>query len=329
MDLGFELTNFCNLHCNHCIRGPFQEEVEELDLPFIRRVLDEAEALFGETRVILTGGEPLAAALFPAMVAELAARRLPWRMVTNGWHVPRHLPSLLAHRPELVRISLSGASEASHDRERGRHGFRRALLGVSTLLAHAIRTELSMVVTRESSRELTAAAELANRIGVAELHYILPQPTPHSALEMTDLGPAEWQAVAVEVLELSRRSPIPIRLDYGAYEPMPRPRCATLGGRQMYVDAGGRATFCCQLSRYGDGPETVVGDLRRESLAAIAARMDTVYEAFVAETGRRHAAGETDDLDEYPCLSCARRHGRTGFLANFPEHPWTRLAVGA
>lgn len=326
LDLGFELSNLCNLHCTHCIRGSHQREVQHLDLTLFCRVLDEARGMFDPLAVVFTGGEPLASELFPSAVEELAARGVPYRFVTNGWLVPRHLPLLLRHRPSFVRISLSGATEATHDRQRGRGSFRRALLAAAVLLTRGIRTEMSMVVTRDSSVELREAIALANALGVAEFHFILPQPTPETALDESDLSPHEWNVVSDQVRRLAATSGTTIGLDYGTYEPLPRPRCNTMAQRQLYIDARGRVPFCCQLSRYGSGPEPILGDLNRESLGEVFARATAAYDTFVEESIRLHQIGEHDELDAYPCMSCARRHGQTEFLADFPEHPWAGLA---
>ena len=329
LDLGIELSNVCNLHCNHCIRGPNQTQLDYLDLTLLERIVGEASAMFSPLRVVFTGGEPLAASSFPCAVRMLGARGIDWHMVTNGWLVPKHLDTLLDHKPVFARVSLSGATRETHDRERGPRSFRRALLGASVLLAHDIRTEMSMVVTRESRHELEAAAALANQFGCAAFHFILPQPTPDSALMGTDLSPEEWQAVALEILALSRRSTVPLRLDYGAYEPEPRERCATMSMRQVYVDARGRVPFCCQLSRYGTGDEPIVGDLNTESFATVVSRLEARYAEFAAASDRLVQIGKVDAMDDYPCLSCARKHGRTAFLAAFPEHPWAQLARSA
>jgi MoaA/NifB/PqqE/SkfB family radical SAM enzyme len=326
LDLGFELSNLCNLHCTHCIRGSHQAELEHLDLTLYRRILDEARALFDPLAVIFTGGEPLASELFPAAVQELAARGLPYRFVTNGWLVPRHLPLLLRHPPTFVRISLSGASERTHDRQRGRGSFRRALLAAAVLLSRGIRAEMSMVVTQDNREELQDAVALANALGVAEFHFILPQPTPETALDGSDLAPSEWNDVSDSVRALAATSRTPIGLDYGTYLPHPRPRCNTMAQRQLYIDARGQVPFCCQLSRYGTGPEPILGDLTRESLGAVFAKSTAVYDEFVDESIRLYQIGQRDELDDYPCVSCARRHGQTEFLADFPEHPWAGLA---
>ncbi len=327
LSLAFELSNLCNLHCTHCIRGSHQEHVDHLDLALFRRILDEAGERFAPISVVFTGGEPLVSELFPAAIEELLARRIPYGFVTNGWLVPRHLPLLLRHPPTFVRISLSGASEATHDRQRGRGSFRRALLAAATLLSRGLRTEMSMVVTRDSRAELADAVDLATRLGTAEFHFMLPQPTPESALDESDLAPWEWDVVADEVRGLAARSATVIGLDYGTSLPFPRGACDTMAQRHIYVDARGRVPFCCQLSRYGSGTELVVGDLTTEPLSTVFDRGSHTYAAYNSETTRLYQIGKVDALDAYPCMSCARRHGQTGFLAEFPEHPWAALAT--
>jgi hypothetical protein len=183
-----------------------------------------------------------------------------------------------------------------------------------------------MVVTRESRRELDDAVALANALGTPELHFILPQPTPESALDDSDLAPWEWDVVAGEVHQLALRSATTIGLDYGPAQSAPR-ACDTMAQRHVYIDARGRAPFCCQLSRYGSGEDNIIGNLTAEPLAQVFARATSVYGGFAAETSRLHQIGAVDALDAYPCLSCARRHGKTAFLTDFPEHSWAGLAV--
>jgi MoaA/NifB/PqqE/SkfB family radical SAM enzyme len=326
MDLGFELSNLCNLHCTHCIRGSRQATIEHLDLALIKRVLDEAIELFDSVELVFTGGEPLASELFPEVVRELAKRGLAYRFVTNGWLIPRHLPLLQSHPPRFVRVSLSGATEKTHDEQRGQGGFRRALLGVASLLSRGMMAELSLLLTRRSWSEIGDAIALASDLRVRALHLTLMQPTPETAAAGTDLSPEEWREIVHEVNAIAPHALVPVVLDYGGPTPIPRERCNTLALRQIYVDARGRVPFCCQLSRYGDGGERILGDLRTESLATIVARASETYDAFHAETGRLHQIGKLDALDDFPCMSCARRHGQTRFLAAFPAHPWATLA---
>lgn len=326
VDIGFELSNLCNLHCTHCIRGSHQATVEHLDLALIRRVLDEASQLFDSVEVVFTGGEPLASDLFPDVVREVAERSLAYRFVTNGWLVPRHLPLLQSHPPRFVRVSLSGGREETHDAQRGKGSFRRALLGAASILSRGMRAELSLLLTRQSRAEIGDAIAVAADLRARALHVTLMQPTPETAAAGLDLSPDEWRRVAREVTAIAPHAVVPVILDYGGPMPMPRERCNTLASRQLYIDARGRVPFCCQLSRYGDGGERIVGDLRRESLALIAARASQAYDAFHQQTEHLHQIGKLDPLDDFPCLSCARRHGQTRFLAAVPNHPWAALA---
>ncbi len=326
MDIGFELSNLCNLHCTHCIRGSHQATIDQLDLALVRRVLDEATALFESVEVVFTGGEPLASALFPDVVRELAQRRLSYRFVTNGWLVPRHLPLLQAYPPKFVRVSLSGGTESTHDHQRGNGSFRRALLGAASVLSRGMVAELSMLLTRRSRSEIGEAIAVAADLRVRALHLTLMQPTPETAASGLDLSPDEWREVAREVTAIAPHAIVPVVLDYGGPLPVPRERCNTLASRQLYIDARGRVPFCCQLSRYGSGGERVIGDLRQEPLAAIAARAGQAYDAFHEETAHLHQIGQLDVLDDFPCMSCARRHGQTRFLAEFPGHSWAQLA---
>ena len=326
MDIGFELSNLCNLHCTHCIRGSHQAAIEHLDLALIRRVLDEATELFGSVEVVFTGGEPLASDLFPDVVRELAQRGLAYRFVTNGWLVPRHLALLQSHPPRFVRVSLSGGREETHDAQRGKGSFRRALLGAASMLSRGMRAELSLLVTRSSRPEIGDAIAVAADLRARALHVTLMQPTPETAGAGLDLSPDEWREVAREVKAIAPHAVVPVVLDYGGPMPVPRERCNTLASRQLYIDARGRVPFCCQLSRYGDGGEQIVGDLRREPLAVIAGRASQMYDAFHQQTEQLHRIGKLDPLDDFPCLSCARRHGQTRFLGAFPTHPWAALA---
>jgi hypothetical protein len=185
---------------------------------------------------------------------------------------------------------------------------------------------MSMVVTRWSRGDLREAVGIANELGLAEFHFILPQPTPETVLDDSDLSPREWNAVADEVRRLACESAIPIGLDYGTFAPYPRPACNTMAMRQIYIDARGHVPFCCQLSRYGSGAEPLLGDLTSETLSHVLSRAAAAYADFAATSDTLYRLGRRDELDDYPCMSCARRHGRTTFLADFPAHPWAALA---
>jgi MoaA/NifB/PqqE/SkfB family radical SAM enzyme len=328
MFLGFALTQHCNLRCPHCIRDDVAT-VQSLPVELVRSVLDQAVALYGAVTVSLTGGEPLLHPDFGRVVDLLAERGIPYRFVSNGWHLVRALPALEHHPPQFVRLSLSGADEATHDEVRGRGSFRRVLLGAAVLTSRGIPTSLSLVVDRRTRGRLAETAGLAEALGCLDAHFILPQPVPGSAALDTDLAPEEWLPVRREVERLAaapgRRTRVV--LDYGAPFEGPEEPCDTMRLSRIYVDARGRVATCCQLSEYGFNDAEVVADLNTVSLAAAhqeyAARVTALREAS------RPPADSHDPVARFPCLRCAQACGKLAWLKTFPQSPWHGAAVAA
>src|SRR5438445_6863703 len=147
MLLGFALTEHCNLRCPHCIRDDVTT-VRSLDAALIESILDQALDLYGAVTASFTGGEPLLHPDIDRIVAACAARHVPYRFVSNGWHVRRLMPLFDRHPPEAVRLSLSGATRAVHDAERGRESLRRVLLAVALLSRRRIPASLCIANDR-------------------------------------------------------------------------------------------------------------------------------------------------------------------------------------
>ena len=326
MLIGFAITEHCNLRCPHCIRDDVTT-VRSLEPALIASVLDQALPLFEEVMASFTGGEPLLLEEFARIVADCGARGVPYRFVSNGWHLKRTLPLLREHRPASIRLSLSGASDATHDADRGRDSFRRVLLGVALLTAEAIPCHLSMVVDRRNRHELRAAADLAEALGCLGIGFILPQPTPGSAERDSDLGPDEWWAVTREVAALSsepgRRTAI--KLDYGYPFAGAEQACDTFAHRRLYVDTRGRLCTCCQLSCYGTNESEVVADLHETALADA---LQIYRERLNAlEEEQRRLSSEGSVTDPFPCLRCCRASGKLAWLRSYPRSPWHGAAT--
>ena len=330
MLLGFALTQHCNLRCPHCIRDDVTS-VHSLDPDLIDAVVDDALALFGEGEVTvsLTGGEPLLHPQFNDIIGRFAARNVPYRFVSNGWHLKRIVPILDRYPAEAVRLSLSGATEAVHDAERGRGSFRRVLLGVALLTSRRIPTVLSIVLDRRDRHQVREAFALAAGLGCNRLHFILPQPVPGSAARNSDLPPSEWWSVRREVEALASEPGrlTAIQLDYGAPLDDDGPRCDTFALRRVYVDARGRLSTCCQLSEYGFNERDVVADLSVTRLREAWPRYVEQLQAQEAASGRRRDSA--DVLGAFPCLRCARSLGKLEWIGRYAESPWVEAAGAA
>jgi MoaA/NifB/PqqE/SkfB family radical SAM enzyme len=303
--------------------------VRSLEPDLIASVLDQARAMFRSIAASLTGGEPLLHPEFGRIVDMLAERRVPYRFVSNGWHLKRVMPMLDRHPPEAVRLSLSGGSEAVHDAERGRGSFRRVLLAVGLLTSRRIPAALSMVVDRRDRHELREAADLAEALGCVEISFILPQPVPGSAARDSDLAPEEWMPVRREVTRLAAEPGrlTRVRMDYGAPFEGVETACDTFAGRRIYVDTRGRLCTCCQLSNYGINEDEVVADLHvvplEMALATWEDRLAGLRRARQPDPRDRHVT------DPFPCLRCARANGKLDWLREYPMSAWHAAAEPA
>ena len=322
MLLGFAITQHCNLRCPHCIRDDVTT-VRNLPLSLIRESVDGALSRFGEVAVSLTGGEPLLHPQFGEMAALFAERGVRYRFVSNGWHMGRTMPVLDRYPPSWVRLSLSGASEATHDAVRGRGSFVRVLRAVAMLTSRRIPTSFSMVIDRAGYAELEHAVDLADMMGVLGITFILPQPVTGSLEADSELPPQMWARVRDEVAALAARPSLrtAVAMDYGAPFAGPELPCETFAERRVYIDAHGRMATCCQLSDYGFNETEVVADLNVTPFAE-------AYELYLERLeGLRQASRPTGDdpLDPYPCMRCVKASGKLDWLQGYAGSGWGRL----
>src|SRR5438874_9815738 len=322
MLLGLALTEHCNLRCPHCIRDDVTT-VRSLDAALIKSVLAPALDRYGSVTASFTGGEPLLHPDFHRIVAACAARHVPYRFVSDGWHVRRLMPLFDRHPPEAVRLSLSGATQAVHDAERGRDSFRRVLVAVALFTSRRIPASLSIVIDRRDRHQLREAADLAEGLGCIRLHVILPQPVPGSVARDSDLPPEDWMAVRHETEAIARepgRRTV-VALDYGAPFAGTEAPCETFALRRIYVDTRGRVCTCCQLSQYGANDAEVVADLNVESLAD--AHRSYVGRLRALRAAQRPPVGGSGGVfDTLPCIRCARASGKLEWLKAYPASPW-------
>jgi MoaA/NifB/PqqE/SkfB family radical SAM enzyme len=240
----------------------------------------------------------------------------------------RIMPSFDRHPPGAVRVSLSGATEAVHDEERGKGSFRRVQLAVALLTSREIPTGLSIVIDKRDRHQIREAADLAEDLGCNWISYILPQPVPASADRSSDLAPEEWITVRDEVaalrLESNRRTAV--LMDYGAPFAGEEVQCDTMALKRMYVDPDARVSLCCQLSDYGFNTRDITGDLNVSSLR-------DVYSSYLSamdelrSTSAPGACGTRTTIDAYPCLRCARSLGKLSWLDQFPDSPWSQSKI--
>ena len=155
LSLELELSRACNLRCIYCYASSGLPMENELSLPEILNVVDQAVALGARKIIILGGGEPL---LYPGLFElgqQITELGFPWGMVTNGWAwKPDTVASARKAGMRTVTVSLDGLAE-THDWLRCREGsFERAVGALRMLLAASWIQKVD-VVTCVHRRNLT------------------------------------------------------------------------------------------------------------------------------------------------------------------------------
>lgn len=336
-EIGIELTNRCNLLCLHCMResnGPKPHPPggrRDFDLSLLRRLLTEARE-FGIHHVAFTGGEPTLHPRFAKACDIVSEAGMTFHFVTNGTTFERILPNLLKHKGKSlsgVSISIDGAAEETHDYIRGKGNYRQVMKAAMLCHAYSIPFSFQMVVMRCNWHEIEPMALLASKLGAQRLFYAYLQPTPETVTRNLTLTPDECRQVKEQVMQLMASFKLPILLSPGFHVDEVFFNCRALKVGSLNVNHYGHLTLCCQLSGYTSIYEPsntadIIADLNTTSLREA---MDLLIERIAQEFRDRLKVmdRERNDLDYYPCLWCARYHGKLDWLDKmFPENAWAR-----
>ena len=321
-----ELTNRCNLRCQHCF-AERHAATGELPLAMLDQVLREGRHC-GIDQVCFTGGEPTIHRQFEAITGRVCEARYPWSMVSNGQNFPQIYPLLLRSRPWFtgVTFSLDGARETTHDRLRGQGSYRRVLRAASICVVTAIPFTFNMVVTAQNRHEVGEMVWFAERLGSAGVRFGHVMPTPETSLRGLDLSPQERREVEAEIWRLQESAPVAVGMAPGYYSESPFFPCAPLELEEMNLDYRGNLTLCCQLSGYSGTPsETdVMGNLHAMSLAQAVDRFRQRVATYLADKRDKVDRGEFSGLDHFPCWYCVKYLDKVRGLTQLPNHPWVQ-----
>ena len=123
--VGVEITNRCNLHCQHCFNCSGEGSVQELSLADLLNLFDQVQEM-GLTSIRLSGGEPTLHPDFSAIVAQANRRGLRVSINTHGVYpegLRRQIADLVI---DLFIVSLDGL-QTVNDFIRGKGVFDRAV----------------------------------------------------------------------------------------------------------------------------------------------------------------------------------------------------------
>lgn len=170
--LTWEITQFCNLFCDHCCTssGPDVNRAEE---PSLRALLGAASQIAdaGVTKVQFSGGEPLLRQGFLEILDEIDTSRVRVHVASNGYSLsPLTIDRLLKSGLHKLSVSVDGGTAAHHDLMRRKNGaFDRTMAGIERATAAGARVGVSVTVTPGNLGSLETLVERLAHIGVADV----------------------------------------------------------------------------------------------------------------------------------------------------------------
>lgn len=175
----WNLTNRCNLACEHCYSrsGPGAGADGELTTgEALDLIVDLARARI--PLIIFSGGEPLMRDDIWTLSGHAKELGIKIALSTNGTLITAGVAEKIASSGiEYAGISLDGSRAGTHDRFRNFPGaFDRAVAAFSRCRDAGIRTGVRVTLTRENYGELGPLVDLALRVGASRfcLYWLVP-----------------------------------------------------------------------------------------------------------------------------------------------------------
>ena len=165
LQVSMELTYRCNLSCKHCYVDCRPKD--ELALEEVKDILDQLRAE-GALYLLFTGGEILVRKDFFAIADYAKEKGFIVMLLTNGTLISPAVAKRIAEiHPLTVRISIYGATAATHEAVTGKPGsFEASVQGASLLQAKGVFVSFEMILLDSNIHESGDARCLAEKMGL-------------------------------------------------------------------------------------------------------------------------------------------------------------------
>lgn len=248
----------------------------------------------------------------------IAKHGLTYHFLTNARNFQKTLKAISVPNRKAklagISFSLDGATEATHDKIRGKGSYKEVVTAVAMCQAVGIEPSLITTINKANRHEIDQFALLGSHLKVRRQVFGHQNPTEHNMGEDLILPLNEWRAVERDVARVMSGFRHEITMAVGFYTEYYLPRCAPLMMDDLNIDYKGRLTLCCQLSNYrdakGDG-EDVVGDLKKVSLPQALSNLMELINKVHHERLAMAAIPEQREKLHYPCLVCVDRFSKT------------------
>lgn len=310
-----ELTNACNLRCLHCLRDKASAPAF---LPFktIQHITRQARSC-GVREFGLTGGEPTLHPRFGDILRLLYRSGYSFSLFTNGTDFSRVYRKVLPYKKRLkdIRFSLDGATEATHDKTRGKGSYRQVLEAISICRRHGLDYSLNTVITSCNRHELSAIADLAYRLGCQNLFFAHVQPTRQVEARRLGLPIRACRSADRTIAMLGKKYAARLRiyLCVGSFAANPFYICR-IPLRSLTLDCRGNIIYCILLASLDfhlSGRE-IISSRRPPDLRDAYGRIRQTYLALNTQKLKDAIGNRFLGADHFPCRYCMRYFRSTG-----------------
>ncbi len=175
----WNITNKCNLTCDHCYisAGPDKERAGELSTEEAKAFIDDVSEM-GVPLLLFTGGEPLVRNDFWELAAHAKTKKLRAVISTNGTLITKNIAKRLKDSGiSYVGISIDGADSETHDAIRNQRGsFAKAIQALKNCVELDLKCGIRITASKDNVEEIPNLLDLCLELGVPRfcLYWLVP-----------------------------------------------------------------------------------------------------------------------------------------------------------
>ncbi len=175
----WNITNKCNLACDHCYisAGPDKERAGELSTEEAKAFIGDVSGM-GVPLLLFTGGEPLVRDDFWELAAHAKAKKLRAVISTNGTLITKEVARRLKDSGiSYVGISIDGADPETHDAIRNQQGsFAKAIQALRNCVEIDLKCGIRITASKDNVAEIPKLLDMCLDLGVPRfcLYWLVP-----------------------------------------------------------------------------------------------------------------------------------------------------------
>lgn len=168
-EIDFNITNRCNIGCNHCFFSAGPKGNPGLPLEVIQKALIDGKKL-GVKEIHVTGGEPLVRKDFLEIIKTASSLEYFVRLQTNLWAMSPVLLKQIKSYTKEISTTVDGL-EQNHDSIRRKGSFKRTIKWVKVLLKEGFRVVVITAIQKRNYKDVIPLINYLVKLGV-NAHFL-------------------------------------------------------------------------------------------------------------------------------------------------------------